>query len=232
MAVPTAPELLLRLIEAALAGAVVGFEREARNRPAGIRTHALVALGAALFTVGGAYGFADITKASSVDPARVAAQVASGIGFIGAGAIIRNGTTVRGVTTAATLWLAAALGLVAGAGMVEVVALGTLVVLATLCGLRAFHSIARRFAPGSGVVEIEYRRGHGTIGPAVRALEDRHADVRAIRIEDDDLDADGPGLRRVSIEVAASRGDVGQAVQELCAREEVLSARWLSRNAA
>jgi uncharacterized membrane protein YhiD involved in acid resistance len=109
-------DLVLRLLVAGVLGTVVGLERESRGRDPGSRTHALVALGAALFTVAGAYGFSDVPRGANVDPARLAAQVATGIGFIGAGAIIRSGFSVRGLTTAATLWVSAALGVAAGAG--------------------------------------------------------------------------------------------------------------------
>src|SRR3954452_11489232 len=102
-------ELVLRITVAAVAGAVLGLEREVRGHDPGIRTHALVAMGAALFTIAGAYGFSDIRPASA-DPARLAAQVAAGVGFIGAGAVLRSGGTVKGLTTAATLWLGAAVG--------------------------------------------------------------------------------------------------------------------------
>ena len=99
----TLVELTGRLVVAAGLGIVVGVERDSSARGAGARTHALVSLGAALFTVAGAYGFGDIERTANVDPARIAAQVATGVGFIGAGAIIRNGTSVQGVTTAATV---------------------------------------------------------------------------------------------------------------------------------
>src|SRR3954449_8306657 len=98
-------------------GALIGIERESRNQLAGMRTHALVAVGAAVFTLAGAYGFAEVPRSGNVDPMRVAAQVASGIGFIGAGAIIRDRGSVRGVTTAASLWTRGALGVAAGAGV-------------------------------------------------------------------------------------------------------------------
>lgn len=88
---------------------LIGLERDLRSHPAGIRTHALVSLGACLFALGGAYGFAGVGPAH--DPTRVAAQVASGIGFLGAGAILRQGRDISGLTTAATLWLSAAVGL-------------------------------------------------------------------------------------------------------------------------
>src|SRR3954471_17495818 len=103
-----------RSFVATLLGGLIGLEREAASRGAGARTHALVALGAALFTVAGAYGFGDAHSAAA--PSRIAAQVAAGVGFIGAGAVIRNGSSVSGVTTAATVWLAAAGGLAAGGG--------------------------------------------------------------------------------------------------------------------
>src|SRR4051812_20551892 len=104
-----------RLLVAALLGGLIGLERETAARGAGARTHALVALGSALFTIAGAYGFADAGSGPR-DPSRIAAQVAAGVGFIGAGAVIRNGSSVSGVTTAATVWLAAAVGLAAAGG--------------------------------------------------------------------------------------------------------------------
>jgi len=104
-------ESLLRLALAALLGGLIGFEREMREREAGLRTHLLVSLGSALFTIVGAYGFhafldsgANVVRA---DPTRIAAQIVTGIGFLGAGAIIRQGLSVRGLTTAATLWVVA-----------------------------------------------------------------------------------------------------------------------------
>ncbi len=104
-------EIALRLGLAALFGSILGIEREARLRPAGARDHALVALGAALFTVVGIIGFE-----GTLDTSRIASGVVTGIGFIGAGAILRTGLSVRGMTTAATLWMAAALGIALGCG--------------------------------------------------------------------------------------------------------------------
>jgi putative Mg2+ transporter-C (MgtC) family protein len=129
-------ELLVRLLAACLLGAAVGIEREARGQDAGLRTHAVVALGAALFTIAGAYGFEDFADGGVTDPTRVAAQVASGIGFIGAGAIIKDRGGTRGLTTAATLWLAASLGMAAGAGLYLTAAASVVIVLAVLVGLR------------------------------------------------------------------------------------------------
>src|SRR5881396_4411642 len=113
-------EALVRLVLAAALGGAVGIERELREREAGFRTHLLVALGSALFTIVSAYGFHEfLSSGASVvraDPTRIAAQIVTGIGFLGAGAIIREGISVRGLTTAASLWMVAAIGLAAGAG--------------------------------------------------------------------------------------------------------------------
>ncbi|MDA1280024.1 MAG: MgtC/SapB family protein [Chloroflexi bacterium] len=112
----TEVEMLFRIAFAALVGGVIGFERRRAARPAGIRTLALVSMGAAAFTVVSIFGFAD-GDGQFRDPARIAAQVATGVGFIGAGTMVRSGATVRGLTTAAGIWMSAALGVAAGAGM-------------------------------------------------------------------------------------------------------------------
>ncbi len=145
------PHVLLRLGVAGALGGAIGIERELRERGAGLRTHMLVALGAALFTVVSAFGFADVIGRSDpntvarLDPSRIAAQVVSGIGFLGAGAIIRQGLTIRGLTTAASLWIVAAIGMAAGAGMYAAAAIGTVIVLFSLGPLRilAYRGIDR-----------------------------------------------------------------------------------------
>lgn len=112
-------DVVARIVTAALLGGLIGFEREYFDQPAGFRTHILVALGAALFTLVGAYGFEvfdDGTVRLRADPTRVAAQVVTGIGFLGAGAIIQQGVSVRGLTTAASLWVTAAIGTAVGLG--------------------------------------------------------------------------------------------------------------------
>src|SRR5439155_12286530 len=119
-AIPSLPwgEALLRLLLGAVVGGAVGRERALREREAGLRTHLLVGVGSALFTIVSAYGFHDFLVNGGAlvrtDPTRIAAQIVTGIGFLGAGAIIRQGLTVRGLTTAATLWLVAAIGMATG----------------------------------------------------------------------------------------------------------------------
>ena len=105
-------QMLVRLVVAALLGSFVGYERERQGKPAGLRTHAMVAVGAALFTVVSLYGFG-----AEADRSRVAAMIVSGIGFLGAGAILHERGGVQGLTTAASLWVTAAIGIAVGVGM-------------------------------------------------------------------------------------------------------------------
>jgi putative Mg2+ transporter-C (MgtC) family protein len=121
-------EMVLRLLLAAALGAIIGYQRERAGKPAGLRTHVLICVGAALFTVASLYGFGAVA-----DPARVAAGIVAGIGFLGAGAIIhREGGLVAGLTTAATIWAVAAVGLAAGAGLYLVSAVTTILILIVL----------------------------------------------------------------------------------------------------
>ncbi len=125
-------DLVFRLLIAAVVGALVGFEREIHGHPAGMRTHLLVALGSALFTILSAHGFRTGPADGSVDPTRIAAQIVTGIGFLGAGAIVKEGATIKGLTTAASLWATAALGMAAGAGAHLLGAVATAIILFSL----------------------------------------------------------------------------------------------------
>ena len=137
-------ELILRVLAAAALGGLVGFEREFSDQPAGFRTHILVSLGSALFTIAGAYGFEGFFEGSAdirLDPTRVAAQIVTGIGFLGAGAILRQGLNVRGLTTAAALWVTAAIGMAVGFGYWTAAAATTAVVVAALYGLKRMERL-------------------------------------------------------------------------------------------
>ena len=128
-------QMLLRLLIATALGGLVGYEREREGKPAGVRTHGMVALGAALYTAVSLYGFG-VTS----DPTRVAAMVVSGIGFLGAGAILQDRGSVQGLTTVASLWVTAAIGLAVGVGMISMsVATTVLVFLLLRYGPRAKH---------------------------------------------------------------------------------------------
>ncbi len=116
-------QMLFRLVVAVVLGALIGYERERSGKPAGVRTHGMVCLGAALFTLVSLHGFGQ-----QADPARVAAQIVAGIGFLGAGAILHDRGSVQGLTTASSLWVTAALGMAAGVGM-EVMSMATAVLV-------------------------------------------------------------------------------------------------------
>jgi len=120
-------EVVLRLILSAIIGGAIGIEREASNRPAGFRTHILVSVGSTLIMLVSAYGMGE-----SADPGRIAAQVVSGIGFLGAGAIMRSGANIKGLTTAATLWVVAGIGLAVGSGAYLAAFVTTLIVYISL----------------------------------------------------------------------------------------------------
>jgi putative Mg2+ transporter-C (MgtC) family protein len=136
-------ELIRRLLTAALLGALLGFEREIRHKSAGLRTNVLIAVGSALFTVM-SY---ELVATPGSDAGRVAAQIVTGIGFVGAGAIMRTGSGVHGLTTAATVWVNAAVGMAVGNGKYHLAFIATGITLAALLVLHPLEGlIARRFS--------------------------------------------------------------------------------------
>lgn len=148
-------DFLIRILTALALGFLLGLERELTNKYAGLRTHILVCLGACIFTIISIYGFPTFVDGDNVivnqatglrDSGRVAAQVVSGIGFIGAGAVLRNGPMIIGLTTAATLWISAAIGMTCGVGMYDIAVVTTVVSVAVLTLIRIFE---RRILPSS-----------------------------------------------------------------------------------
>ena len=130
-------ELIARLLGAAVLGGVVGFERERLLWAAGLRTHMLVCVGSALIIIVSAYGFNDVIGKNIVlDPSRIAAQVVSGVGFLGAGTILFRGEAVKGLTTAASLWAVAGIGLAAGSGLYVAATACTVIILIVLAGMK------------------------------------------------------------------------------------------------
>jgi len=129
---------LLRLGAAAVLGSLIGLERQRLDKAAGLRTHMLVSVGSALVMIVSAYGFEEVLQPGRValDPSRVAAQVVSGIGFLGAGLILRRNQTVHGLTTAASVWAVAAVGLAAGGGLYLAATAGTMLMLAILAAIK------------------------------------------------------------------------------------------------
>jgi putative Mg2+ transporter-C (MgtC) family protein len=174
-------DLLARLGAAAALGAAIGIERELRDREAGLRTHVLVSVGSALFTIVSAYGFHDfLVNGGSIvraDPTRIAAQIVTGIGFLGAGAIIREGLSVRGLTTAATLWGVAAIGMAAGAGYYLAALFGTAIVILTLWPLRALaFRMLERVRPEEQRIVVEIAEA-GSTSELLAELERQGATV-------------------------------------------------------
>src|SRR3954447_9381194 len=176
---------LLRLVVAAALGAAIGFERELRDREAGMRTHLLVALGSCLFTLVSAYGFNEfLVQGGSVvraDPSRIAAQIVTGIGFLGAGAIIRDGLSVRGLTTAASLWIVAAIGMSTRAGYYAAAIDATALTLLALWPLRILaYRLLERMRPDETRIVVELEPGQ-----SVLPLLDQVGDVKQLEVEDD-----------------------------------------------
>jgi len=180
---------LLRLAVAAGLGGLIGFERELRDREAGFRTHILVCVGSALFTIVSAYGFREfLTSGDAVvraDPTRIAAQIVTGIGFLGAGAIIRQGLSVRGLTTAATLWVAAAIGIAAGAGYYSGAVIATGITLLALWPFRilAFR-VVERLRPEEQRLLVELSP-ETSVSTLLAELEREDAHVQTIDVEDE-----------------------------------------------
>ncbi len=172
-------EIALRLLVAAGLGSIIGLERERLSWAAGLRTHMLVAVGSALIMIVSAYGFSDVLGTDHVvlDPSRIAAQVVSGIGFLGAGAILLRGEVVRGLTTAASLWAVAAVGLAVGGGLYVAAATATAIILLILAGVKPLEEKYRasrqtrefRLISESGRVNVE---------SVSRALGTRTAKIR------------------------------------------------------
>jgi putative Mg2+ transporter-C (MgtC) family protein len=219
------PHILLRLAVAAVLGGAVGLERELRERQAGLRTHMLVCVGAALFTLVSAYGFRDFLVGGGslvrVDPTRIAAQIVSGIGFLGAGAIIRQGLSVRGLTTAATLWLVAAIGMACGAGFYAAATIASVGAVVTLGPLRiAAFRLLRGYRAERGTLLVQLAAG-ASPAPVIARLEELGAKIDALSVGHE---AD---RRHVEVDVQLPReAELPRFVEGVSTLENVLEVRW------
>ena len=171
-------EFLIRLSIAVMLGFALGLERELTNKYAGLRTHILVCLGACVFTLLSIYGFPTFADGDNVivdqatgvrDTARIAAQIVTGIGFIGAGTVLRNGPMVFGLTTAATLWIAASIGMACGAGLYDVAIISTVLSVAVLTIIRVFE---RQILPVSAKQVKRYKISVYCNGDDVKKIYD------------------------------------------------------------
>ena len=202
-------EALLRLLIAAALGGAVGLERELRDHEAGFRTHLIVSLGACVFTLVSAYAWTDWTfsTASGIvfDPTRIAAQIVTGIGFLGAGAIIVRGISVRGLTTAATLWVVAAIGMAAGTGYYAVAVGAAALVLVSLGPLKLVSS---RFLSRVRLEEAELAIALAPEGEVTRVLDRiEELGARVVHVEFGDE-------RTVDVVLRASRRSESARVAE------------------
>jgi putative Mg2+ transporter-C (MgtC) family protein len=216
-------EGMIRLCLAALLAGVIGVERELREQEAGLRTHMLVCVGATMFMIVGVYGWSDFQLSNNigvvVDPSRVASYVVSGIGFLGAGAIIRHGINVRGLTTAASLWVVAAIGVAVGVGLYGFALATTALVILALWPLRAVkHAIegkrtdAKRLAvtlaPGTSLVA------------ALATIEESGYALGSVEVGEEE------DVRRLDVVVeTAAEADLGTLLDGLGSLEGVRSAR-------
>jgi len=211
-------ESLLRLALAALLGGLIGFEREMREREAGLRTHLLVSLGSALFTMVGAYGFHSFLDSGAsvvrADPTRIAAQIVTGIGFLGAGAIIRQGLS-------ATLWVVAAVGLASGAGYYSVAVITTGLVLLALWPLRIIaYRILSRFRAEDGRLLVALPAGQAP-GAVIDEVERAGARIASLEVSQEGE------RRRLELDVVLPR-DVPPAriVARIADLDDVVEVRW------
>ena len=217
---PNTLDLMLRLLASLVLGAVIGLERERQERAAGLRTVTMVSLGSCLFTIVGAYGF------SQTDPSRVAAQIVTGIGFLGAGTIFLRKDLVRGLTTAATIWATAAIGMAAGTARYFEAVFTTLLILAVLMVLKP---IERRFfkRPNEASVSMIVPRSEAEIDRVRSALNAIGAFPVSLRIHelndtDDRLEIDvGLPQGRTTAELLRQLRSVEGARQILISRDLV-----------
>lgn len=185
-----------RLLLALLLGGLVGFEREINSSAAGFRTHILVCLGSALIMLLSAYGFSEFSQETNIrlDPTRLAAQVISGIGFLGAGTILRNGLSITGLTTAASLWVVAAIGLASGAGFYFPAILTTIMVLLSLWVLNA---VEKKFFGSKRVylLKVHAVSTHGVMNDISSLLEKQGVVILRLSMEEDDRQTDAEDLQ-------------------------------------
>lgn len=201
----TSWELVERLLIAALLGSIIGWEREQRNKQAGLKTHLLVSLGSALIMLISIYGFNDWINHPNArfDPARLAAQVVSGIGFLGAGAILRQSNLViSGLTTAATLWVVAAIGLSVGAGFYTPAVATVAIVLVIMFFMRKLEARIVRTNRFKSLKLIMIDRP-GMLGKITSVLGEEDIDIRRVHMVEENMDEE-EGMIEIRLEVRMS----------------------------
>ncbi len=216
------PDIALRLAVAALLGSLVGLERERLMWSAGIRTHMLVSVGACLFMIVSAYGFQEAVQMPHVvlDPSRIAAQVVSGIGFLGAGSILLRGNSVRGLTTAASIWSVAALGLASGGGMYFAASISTAIILIILAGIKPLEE-AYRARVQTCVVHMRAERDALTADQLKKVLSVRGGQIRRLHVAPAENDLEDTTIHLVRV----SEADIRTGAAKLRDQPGVLDVR-------
>lgn len=218
--------LLAPLALSLVLATAVGLEREVSAKSAGLRTHALVGLGAAVFMLVSKYGFDDLLSTNHValDPSRVAAQIVSGIGFIGGGLIFVRQDVVRGLTTAATVWLAAAVGMACGAGLPVLAVAGTAGHFVVARGYRVLARLATR--DQAKTIRLEYLDGLGVLRKVMPLCAERGFVVARLTVDREDVENDGrDGARTAAVTLRVEgRGSVTDLAVELGELPGVLQA--------
>jgi putative Mg2+ transporter-C (MgtC) family protein len=212
---------LLLLGLAFLLSVAIGVERSRRLKSAGLRTHTLVGLGSAMFTLVSAYGFQSILGPDvTLDPSRIAAQIVSGIGFLGAGVIFVKNDAVNGLTTAASIWMTAAIGMACGAGMPVLAIAGTVLHLASVTLLTMLNQRIRRSVIAEPGVEIRYRYSKAVLTAVLEVVADYgYAVTRISRSADSD-----EGILQIRSPGSSSSAKLDQLLSALAALRGVRSA--------
>jgi putative Mg2+ transporter-C (MgtC) family protein len=214
-------EGLVRLVLAAILAGAIGIERELREQEAGLRTHMLVCVGATMFMLVGVYGWTGLELGNDigvvVDPARVASYVVSGIGFLGAGAIIRHGINVRGLTTAASLWVVAAIGVGVGAGLYAFSIATTALVLLALWPLGQVKRLLAGKQDAARRLGVTLEPG-GSVVAVLAVIEDERFGMESIEVSERD------DARQVDVVIGASAdASIGGLLDRLAAEQGVRS---------
>ncbi len=190
----------LRILLSFFIGTIIGFEREAHNQPAGLRTHILISIGATIIMLLSIYIPQTFTNAANGDPGRIAAQVVSGIGFLGAGAILKFGGNVKGLTTAASIWAIAALGLAVGAGMYIISAIGAVVILFALTVMDVFEKVLFKEKLYKKIVILVKKR-YSDINHFQKVLEKLKVKVSSAGFESNSVEANNKIMFIIAIPV-------------------------------
>jgi len=215
-------EVVIRLFLAVVLGGAIGYQREIAEKPAGLRTHALVSLGSAIFMIVST-DLQPVFGIARTDITRIAAGVVTGIGFLGAGAIIRRGSIVRGLTTAASIWVVAAVGLAAGGGLYATSIIATVFALITLTSL---IYIEQRAIPGHRTIRMMAVDNPQQLGQITSALGEINVTVRTIEIEP--IEGEGTNIIELGLQIPQGVAS-DQIAAKLASLKGVSDINWVGR---